>query len=67
MPDKRFPIRDEDIEAEARAMMRDMIKRAGWYSSLSKAAREHPIKQDVDRHRHLMVPDARKRLEQRNA
>jgi hypothetical protein len=48
-------------------MVRDMIERTGWYPSLGKAAREHLMEQDIDRHWHLMVPDARKQLEQRSA
>jgi hypothetical protein len=67
MPDERSLIQHGDVEAEARAMVRDMIERAGWYPSLTKAAREHLIEQDIDRHWHLMAPNAQKRLEQRSA
>ena len=64
--DKRFPIRDEDIEAEARDGARhDRARRT--VSQPTKAAREHLMEQDMDRHWHLMVPDARKRLEPRDA
>ncbi|GEO18082.1 hypothetical protein [Microvirga aerophila] len=57
---------DEDIEAEARAMMRDMIERSGWYPSLRGEERQQRIEQDVDQNWPLMVPDARKRLEERD-
>jgi hypothetical protein len=57
-------IRDELIEAEARAMMRAAIERSGWYPSLQGAARARRIEQDVDLHWHLMLPKARDNLEQ---
>jgi hypothetical protein len=57
-------LRDDDIEAEARALLRETIERSGWYQSLPKAEREKRIEADVDRHWSLMVPDAMKRLEQ---
>ncbi len=59
-------IRDELIEAEARAMMRAAIEKSGWYPGLQGAARQRRIDQDVDLHWHLMLPQARERLEQRN-
>jgi hypothetical protein len=55
---------DEEIEAKARAMMRETIERAGWYPTLRRKERELLIAQDVDRHWHLMISEARKTLEQ---
>lgn len=57
-------LRDDDIEAEARALLRETIERSGWYQSLPKAEREKRIEQDVEQHWRLMVPDVMKRLEQ---
>jgi hypothetical protein len=57
-------LHDEEIEAEARAMMRETIERSGWYPTLRKKERELLIEQDVDRHWHLMLSEARKRVEQ---
>jgi hypothetical protein len=57
-------LRDEDIEAEARALIRETIERSGWYQSLPRAEREKRIEQDVEQHWRLRVPDAMKRLEQ---
>jgi hypothetical protein len=54
---------DDEIEAEARAMMREAIGRSGWYPNLREKEREILIVQDVDRHWHLMIEEARKRLE----
>jgi hypothetical protein len=45
-------IRDELIEAEARAMMRAAIEKSGWYPGLQGAARQRRIDQDVDLHWH---------------
>ena len=58
-------IRDEQIEAEARAMMRATIEKSGWYPSLQGAARQRRIEQDVEENWPLMLADARKCLEQR--
>lgn len=57
-------IADDDIEALARAMLRDTIERSGWYPSLRGEFRQARIEQDVELHWHLMINDARKRLEQ---
>jgi hypothetical protein len=57
---------DEDIETEARAMMRDTIERSGWYPNLRGEEHQKHIEQDVDQNWPLMVPEAQKRLEQRN-
>ena len=66
MPDKPPPVfRDKDIEAEARAVLRETIERSGWYRNLPKAERERLIAQDVDRNWPLMIKDAVKRLEER--
>ena len=58
------PIRDEEIEAEARALLRETIERSGWYPTLPGEKRQERSAQDVDLHWPLMVSDARKRLEQ---
>ena len=47
-------IRDELIEAEARAMMRATIEKSGWYPSLQGDARARRIEQDVDLQWHLL-------------
>jgi hypothetical protein len=60
------PIRDNEIEAEARALFRDAIERSGWYPDLRGQKRRERVEQDVNLHWHLMIQDARKRLEQRN-
>lgn len=57
-------IRDEQIEAQAREMMRATIERSGWYPSLQGAARQRRIDQDVDLHWYLMLPKLLERLEQ---
>ena len=59
-------IRDELIEAEARAIMRAAIEKSGWYPRLQGAVRQRRIDQDVDLNWHLMLPQVRERLEQRN-
>ncbi|WP_414474310.1 hypothetical protein [Microvirga sp. M2] len=58
-------LHDKEIEAKARAMMRETIGRSGWYPALSGKARRELIERDVERHWHLMIPGACKRLEQR--
>jgi hypothetical protein len=57
-------ITDDDIAAEARAMVRRMIEESGWYPALRGEFRQERIDQDVERMWHLMIGDARKRLEQ---
>ena len=58
-------VRDEKIEAEARAMLRETIQRSGWYRSLPEEERNRRIEQDVDQNWPMMLQEARKRLEQR--
>ncbi len=45
--------RDEEIEAEARALLRDAIERSGWYPNLRGKERQERIEQDVDLHWHF--------------
>ena len=54
---------DDEIEAKARALLRETIERAGWYPSLRRIERDKRIEQDIDLHWRLMVPEARKRFE----
>jgi hypothetical protein len=58
-------IRDEEIEAEARAMLREAIQRSRWYPHLPEEERNRRIERDVEENWPLMLADARKRLEQR--
>jgi hypothetical protein len=55
MPDKQSPLRDEEIEAEARAMVRDMIQRSRWYPSLPEEERNRRIEEDVELNWPLML------------
>ncbi len=58
------PTRNEQIEAEARALLRDAIERSGWYPDLHGERRQERIEQDVDLHWPLMLSEARRRLDQ---
>jgi hypothetical protein len=60
-------IRDEDIEALAREMLRETILRSGWYPAMDKEERARRIEEDVDRNWHLMATEARERLEKARA
>jgi hypothetical protein len=55
-------ITDDEVEAEARAMIRETIERSGWYPELRGKFRQERIDQDIERLWHLMIADARKRL-----
>jgi hypothetical protein len=57
-------IRDDEIEAEARAIMRKMIEESGWYPMLSGEQRQKRIEQDVEMHWDLVRWEAVQRLEQ---
>jgi hypothetical protein len=54
---------DKEIEARARTLMRETIKRSGWYPAVRGPERRQPIERDVEQHWHLMIADARKALE----
>ena len=56
-------IGNDDVELEARAMLREMIERTAWvHHGMTKEQRQAAIEQDVDRHWPLVVRDAAKRL-----
>ena len=59
------PLRDEDIEAETCALLRETIARSGWYPELPEGERERRIEQDVERHWHLVRDEAVSRLRRR--
>jgi len=58
-------LHDKEIEAKARAMLRETIERSGWYPALRGKERRELIERDVERHWHLMMADAAKCLERR--
>jgi hypothetical protein len=58
------PNQDDQIEAMARAILRETIERSGWYPALRDEERRQLIDRDVERHWPLMVDEARKRREQ---
>jgi hypothetical protein len=60
-------LHDREIEAQARAMLRETIERSGWYPAVRGPERRELIERDVERHWHLMMNDARKRLLQGRA
>jgi hypothetical protein len=61
-------IGNDDVELEARAMLREMIERTAWFHhGMTKEQRQAAIEQDVDRHWPLVVRDAAKRLIERVA
>jgi hypothetical protein len=57
------PLHDEEIEAMARAMLRETIQRSGWYPTLREKERQMLIERDVEHHWYLMTADARRALE----
>ncbi len=59
---------NDDVEIEARIMLRDMIERTAWFHyEMTERQRREAIEQDVDRHWPLLVIDAAKRLVDRVA
>lgn len=52
----------DQVEAEARALLKEAIERSGWYPILSPEERGKRIEQDVERYWHVMAQDAAKRL-----
>lgn len=60
-------LRGEEIEAEARTLIRQMIQNSGWYPGLQEEDRRRRIEEDVDRHWHLMIKEATRRLSERLA
>jgi hypothetical protein len=61
-------ISDEDVEIEARAMLREKIERTPWFQKgMTQAQRQNTIEREVDRLWHLFVHDAAQRLVDRVA
>jgi hypothetical protein len=61
-------ISDEDVEIEARAMLREKIERTPWFQKgMTRAQRQNTIEREVDRLWHLFVHDAAQRLVDRVA
>ena len=52
----------DQVEAEARVLLKEAIERSGWYPVLSGAERNKRIEQDVERYWHLMAQEAARRL-----
>jgi hypothetical protein len=52
----------DQVEAEARALLKEAIERSGWYPILSGAERDKRIEQDVESYWHLMAQEAARRL-----
>ena len=56
-------ISNDDVEIEARVMLREMIKRTAWFHhGMTTEQRQAAIEEDVDRHWPLVARDAAKRL-----
>ncbi len=61
-------IRNEDIELEARAMLRERIERTPWFRhGMTRKQRQAAINREVDRTWHLFIFDAAQRLVDRAA
>jgi tRNA(Ser,Leu) C12 N-acetylase TAN1 len=56
-------IKNDEIEAEARALLRERIERTPWFKvRMTREQRQAAIEQEVDRNWHLMVLEAAERL-----
>lgn len=52
-------IGNDDVELEARSMLRDLIKRTAWFHhGMTEEQRQKAIEQDVDQHWPLLARDA---------
>ena len=61
-------IRNDDIELEARAMLRERIERTPWFQhGMTRKQRQAAIDREVDRTWHLFIFDAAQRLVDRVA
>ncbi len=61
-------IRNEDIEHEARTMLRERIERTPWFQNgMTGKQRQAAIEREVDRTWHLFIFDAAQRLVDRAA
>jgi hypothetical protein len=60
-------LKDDDIEAEARSMIRKRIQDTGWYPRASKEERQRLIEQDVELHWHLLLHEAARQLVDKEA
>jgi hypothetical protein len=59
---------DEEVEIEARAMLRERIERTPWFQhGMTSKQRQTAIEQEVDRTWHLFIFDAAQRLVDRVA
>ena len=55
---------DDEIEAEARAMLRERLERTTWFrNGLTEEQRQAAVEQEVEARWHLFIHDAIKRLE----
>ncbi len=56
-------VRNEDIEHEARTMLRERIERTPWFQNgMTRKQRQVAIEREVDRTWHLFIFDAAQRL-----
>jgi hypothetical protein len=55
-------VTQEQIEAEARRVLREKIKRMPWHAGLPPEERKRRIQEDVDRWWFLEVQEAARRL-----
>jgi hypothetical protein len=55
-------INSEDVEAEARNLLRKQIQDSSWYPGLKRKEREERIEGDVERYWHLKITEASQRL-----
>jgi hypothetical protein len=61
-------ISNDDVEVEARGMLRERIERTTWFHhGMTEEQRQEAIEQDIDRHWPLFALDAAKRLVDRAA
>ncbi len=55
-------ISNQDIEAEARALLRKQLQESAWYPWMKEADRRKRIEEDVDQYWYVKVAEASQRL-----
>ena len=55
----------DEVEAEARRLLRELITRLPWYAGMSTAEREKRIDEEVERWWYLKILEATERLAER--